>query len=186
MTENLQWKERYYNLLVLSKNRTNKLTDSEQLELLDYQVILTYQVYYNQRELYISLIEEYLSENAGTAGTDLFIYEFFTLWSRTIHDMNALEIEILETGISRLENFPIDSGSKSKEFYDSIEYIFAECDGRSDQNISDELFRFLIQDTLLEIKQDLKSINPDKLVERSYRVLVFFSLALITDGFLSG
>ena len=60
MTPALWCKDRYYNLLLLSKNKSNKLNDVEELELLSYQVILENQIYYNQRDLYISFIEEYL------------------------------------------------------------------------------------------------------------------------------
>ena len=38
MTTALWCKDRYYNLLLLSKNNNNKLNDVEELELLSYQV----------------------------------------------------------------------------------------------------------------------------------------------------
>jgi hypothetical protein len=53
---------------------------------------LANQIYYNQRDLYISFIEEYLRENAaGTDGTRLFIYEFFALYLESQGDCRALE-----------------------------------------------------------------------------------------------
>ena len=98
MNTALWCKDRYYNLLLLSKNKSNKLNDVEELELLSYQVILENQIYYNQRDLYISFIEEYLRENAGTDGTSLFIYEFFALFRKSHRDFKTLEAEILEIG----------------------------------------------------------------------------------------
>ena len=75
MTTALWFKDRYYNLLLLSKNNNNKLNGVEERELSSYKIILENQIYYNQRDLYISFIEEYLRENAaGTDGTGLFIY----------------------------------------------------------------------------------------------------------------
>ena len=47
-------KEKYYKLLLLSKNKSNKLTTFQRDELLSYQIILENQVYYNQRD---SLLE---------------------------------------------------------------------------------------------------------------------------------
>ena len=47
MEKNLWLKDRYYNLLVLSQNQLNQLTDSEEGELLSYQIILSNQIYYS-------------------------------------------------------------------------------------------------------------------------------------------
>lgn len=150
MTTALWFKDRYYNLLLLSKNKSNKLNDVEKLELLSYQVILENQIYYNQRDLYISFIEEYLREkDAGTDGIGLFIYEFFALSRKSQRDFRTLEAEILEKGISRLENFSINS--ESTKFGGLIEDIFGECEFY-DKDISDESFRSLIRETLLEMK----------------------------------
>jgi hypothetical protein len=54
MKKNLWLKDRYYNLLVLSQNQPNQLTNSEERELSSYKIILENQFYYNQRDFYIS------------------------------------------------------------------------------------------------------------------------------------
>ena len=151
MTTALWCKDRYYNLLLLSKNKSNKLNNVEEGELLSYEIILENQICYNQRDLYISFIEEYLREkHAGTDGTGLFIYEFFALSRKSQRDFRTLEAEILETGISRLENFSINS--ESTKFGGLIEDIFGECEFY-DKDISDESFRSLTRETLLEMKK---------------------------------
>ena len=174
MTTALWCKDRYYNLLLLSKNKSNKLNDGEKLELLSYKIILENQIYYNQRDLYISFIEEYLREkDAGTDGTGLFIYEFFTLYGKSQRDSRTLEAEILETGISRLENFSINS--ESTKFGDLIEDIFGECEfyDKDLSDISDESFRSLIRRILLEMKECVAtSTSNDNEVLPS--VMVFF------------
>lgn len=171
MTTALWCKDRYYNLLLLSKNNNNKLNDVEELELLSYKIILGNQIYYNQRDLYISFIEEYLRENAaGTDGTGLFIYEFFALFRESQGDGRALEAEILETGISRLENFSINS--ESTKFGELIEDIFGECEFY-DKDISDEdeSFRSWIRETLLEMKECVATSNDSEALQS---VMVFF------------
>lgn len=171
MTTALWCKDRYYNLLLLSKNNNNKLNDVEERELLSYKIILENQIYYNQRDLYISFIEEYLRENAaGTDGTGLFIYEFFALFRESQSDKRALEAEILETGISRLENFSINS--ESTKFGELIEDIFGECEFY-DKDISDEdeSFRSWIRETLLEMKECVATSNDSEALQS---VMVFF------------
>jgi hypothetical protein len=152
MTTDLWCKDRYYNLLLLSKNNNNKLNGVQEQELLSYQIILENQIYYNQRDLYISFIEEYLRQNAtATDGTGLFIYEFFALCRENQGDFRTLEAEILETGISKLENFSINS--ESTKFGELIEDIFGECEFYDKDIISDESFRSLIREALLEMKK---------------------------------
>ena len=152
MKKNLWLKDRYYNLLVLSQNHPNQLTDSEERELLSYHIILWNQIYYNQRDLYILFIEEYLRENAGTDGTGLFIYEFFALYRKSEGDLRALKAEILETGISRINNFSIDSASTT--FGNLIQDLFGECEAQTDKEskMPDHQFRSLIRSILSEMK----------------------------------
>ena len=177
MTTALWFKDRYYNLLLLSKNNNNKLNGVEERELSSYKIILENQIYYNQRDLYISFIEEYLRENAaGTDGTGLFIYEFFALYRESQGDCRALEAEILETGISRLENFSINSGST--KFGELIEDIFGECEFY-DKNISDESFRSLIREALLEMKECVATYNDSEALQS---VMVFFVFVSVFDS----
>lgn len=135
----------YYDLLKLSK--FSKLNDAKELELVSYQAILFNQIYYKNRYLYVTLLEEYLKENAGIAGTSLFIYKFSDLERRIAGDNRAFEAEVLESGLSRLGNFSIDPDPASEEFFDFVEDVFGLCEeyrDREDQ-MSDPQFRFLIQ-----------------------------------------
>jgi hypothetical protein len=155
-------KNRYYHLL-LSSNK-NKLNHSEELELLSYSVILENQISYNQRNFYISFIEEYLrEEKCGTDGTGLFIYEFFALSRKRREDFRALQAEILETGISRLDNFSINS--ESTTFGNLMEDLFGACEAQTDPEDKrpDHQFRWSIRFLLSEMKECLKgSSYPDK------------------------
>ena len=85
--------------------------------MLSYGVILENQIYYNRKVEYISLIEEYLRENAAR----LFVSEFFNIFKK---DNKALEI--LEQGIKRLATFYIDP--KSTEFSVLINQIVGSCE----------------------------------------------------------
>ena len=52
----------------------------EDRELLSYSVILENQFYYKRKDEYIFLVEEYLKENAGKDGANLFRWEFFNIF----------------------------------------------------------------------------------------------------------
>lgn len=73
MENNIKFKNRYYQLLLLSENQDSKSVfdiTSEEKELLSYRIVLDSQIFYNDRDLYISLVEEYLTEaDAGSLGT---------------------------------------------------------------------------------------------------------------------
>lgn len=118
---------RYLELLkkkqFLIKNETYLFNEnrSEEFELLSYGIILEGQIYYNQKDNYIFLVEEYLKNNAGEAETRLFVWEFFKIFKKNNRTLKTLEKEILEEGIEKLATFQIDP--KSKEFYDSVNEI---------------------------------------------------------------
>lgn len=71
-------KTRYIELLKKEEILRNEATYlfnencKEDLELLSYDVILENQIYYNRKAEYIFLIEEYLRENAGKDGANIF------------------------------------------------------------------------------------------------------------------
>lgn len=82
MENSVSFKRQYYKLLLLSQNENStSLFDknSKTYKLSSYQVVVEDQIVYNDRYLYISLIEEYLIENAGAEGNQLFLYEFLYL-----------------------------------------------------------------------------------------------------------
>jgi len=88
-------------------------------ELSSYKVILENQIYYNRKAEYIFLIEEYLRENAGQDGAQLFVHEFFNIFKNDNKILEIMQKEILEQGINRLATFCIDP--KSTEFSDLID-----------------------------------------------------------------
>ena len=117
-----------------------------------------------------------MSEDAGIDGTGLFIYEFFGLFQETKKDVRALKADILETGISKLDNFSIDSGSS--KFGDLVEEVFGECEGQTDREsqIPDEEFRFVITDILSEMKECSRTSNDHEVLQF---VMVFFTIVIL-------
>jgi len=180
MENNVKFKNRYYQLLLLAKNQDSKSVfdrTSEEKEFLSYRIVLESQIFYNDRDLYISLVEEYLTEaDAGSLGTDLFVYEFCQLWAESQVKFEALECEVLDQGISRLNNFSINS--KSKKFYNLLEVIFTECEFKDDENMTDDLFRSAIEGILLEINECLNTYTY-KDAEVLRFTMAFFSVTSI-------
>jgi len=125
-------KTRYIELLkkeeILRNEGTSLFNENreEDLELLSYGVILENQIYYNRKAEYISLVEEYLRENAGEDGARLFVWEFFNIFKKDNKALEILEKEILEQGIKRLATFCIDP--KSTEFSALINQIVGSCE----------------------------------------------------------
>lgn len=130
MTNDINFdKTRYIELLKKQNEETSKLKTEnreEYLELLSYGVILENQIYYNRKVEYISLVEEYLRENAGEDGARLFVWEFFIIFRKDNKALDILEKEILEQGIKRLATFCIDP--KSTEFSALINEIVGLCE----------------------------------------------------------
>ena len=125
-------KTRYIELLKKTKfleNEGTSLSDEnpeENLELLSYGVILENQIYYNRKAEYISLVEEYLRENAGEDGARLFVWEFFQIFKKDNKAVDVLEKEILQQGIQKLDTFQIDP--KSTEFSALVNKIVGSCE----------------------------------------------------------
>lgn len=133
MTNDINFdKTRYIELLkkkeILRNEETSLFNENreEDLELLSYGVILENQIYYNRKVEYISLVEEYLRENAGKDGARLFVSEFFNIFKKDNKALEILEKEILEQGIKRLATFCIDP--KSTEFSALINQIVGSCE----------------------------------------------------------
>ena len=162
-------KIRYFELLEkqdVLRNQNKSLFDEnpkEDSELLSYGVILENQIYYNRKDEYIGLVEEYLQDNPGEAEARLFQWEFCTLFKTDNQTVEIFEKEILEEGVQKLKNFEIDS--KSKEFSVLIHDIFGSCefvtfDAKDDipfredsSGIALEKFRSEIGETFLEMKK---------------------------------
>lgn len=78
-------------------------------------------------------------------------------------EFSALEGEILETGISRLEDFSINS--ESTKFGNLTEDLFGECAFYDKDQISDDLFRSLIRSLLLEMKECVAIYNDSEVLQ---------------------
>ena len=133
MANNINFdKIRYIELLKKKetlKNQEISLLDEnpkKRRELFSYKIILENQIYYNRKAEYISLIEEYLRENAGEDGARLFVWEFFNIFKKDNKALEILEKEIIEQGIKKLATFCIDP--KSTEFSALINQIVGSCE----------------------------------------------------------
>jgi hypothetical protein len=111
------------------KNQEISLLDQnpkERRELFSYKIILENQIYYNRKAEYIFLVEEYLRENDGKDGADLFRWEFFSIYREDNKSLENLEKEIIKDGLQRLSTFLIDA--KSTEFSALINQIVGYCE----------------------------------------------------------
>lgn len=122
-------KTRYIELLkkeeFLKNNETFLFDENpeEYRELLSYGRILENQIYYNRKAVYISLVEEYLRENAGEDGARLLVWEFSAVFKEDNKALDVLEKEILHQG---LDTFHIDP--KSTEFSEFVNDIAGSCE----------------------------------------------------------
>lgn len=133
MTNDINFdKTRYIELLKKEETLKNQELSlfnenpKEHHELFSYKIILENKNYYNRKVQYISLVEEYLLENAGKDGARLFVWEFFNIFKKDNKALRIFEKEILEEGIKRLATFSIDP--KSTEFSDLIDQIVTNCE----------------------------------------------------------
>ena len=149
-------KVRYIELLkkdqsLESKNSSLYKEDGvEYSELLSYGVILENQIFYNRRHDYISLIEEYLTNEIDSFFLRL---QFFQLQRE-----DRKITEDLEKNFERLSNVLIDS--KSDEFSLLITDIFYACEFlKSDSEpeeaygITELQFRAFLEKTFLQMKK---------------------------------
>jgi len=164
MANNINFdKSRYIELLKKEetlKNQEISLLDEnpkERRELFSYKIILENQIYYNRKVEYISLVEEYLRENAGEDGARLFVWEFFKIFKKNNKALKILEKEILEQGIQKLATFCIDP--KSTEFSALINQIAGSCefltlDPEDTYGMTLDQFRDFIQKIYLKIQNN--------------------------------
>lgn len=93
-------------------------------ELVKYFTILNDQFYYNQKENYRSLIQDYQSGEFSTIG---FILAFFEMYRQ-----DAKNFEILRMDFKELLSFPIDAKSEGfssflDDIFDNGELFFNDC-----------------------------------------------------------
>jgi len=134
---------------------------NEGLELLSYNIVLQDQIYYNQRAVYISLIEQYLREssNSGEDGGRLFVWEFFTIFKNDNNIFKILKKEILQHGIQKLVTVRSQIDSKSTEFSILVNHIAGYCefltfDPEDSDGMTLDQFRDSIQKIYLEIQNN--------------------------------
>ena len=186
MSNNFFNKNRYFELL--QKEKTLKNSDlwesesSESLELMSYRIILEDQITYNNREKYISLLEEHIKEPFYNDLEDIDLYlesysaivELSELFDQDLEDFYLLENKILKEGITILDNFSIDSISNSSEFSSSIAFI-VQFD--VDEEISEEDYGIIMEGTLSELRNCVNRasrICNDNEVLRS--TMIFFTV----------
>jgi hypothetical protein len=139
MSNNLFNKNRYFELLQKQEEILNNYNscEVELRELLSYQIILESQIFYNNRNLYISFLEQSLRENLtsdfeldldSSFQSERGLFKFSELYDKNIEDYQVLEKKFLKEGIEVLDNFRIDSNAK--EFSELISFIINldDCD----------------------------------------------------------
>jgi hypothetical protein len=139
MSNNLFNKNRYFELLQKQEEILNNYNscEVELRELLSYQIILESQIFYNNRNLYISFLEQSLRENLtsdfeldldSSFQSERGLFKFSELYDKNIEDYKVLEKKFLKEGIEVLDNFRIDSNAK--EFSELISFIINldDCD----------------------------------------------------------
>ena len=158
-------KVRYIELLKKEKtlkNQSRSMNEEnpdETAEFWSYVLLLESQIYYNGKNEYLSLMKEYITNNAGEAGAKMFIWDFMSLFKEHVQFMKTLEEEILENNVEKLDTFSIDP--KSTEFNDLIHDVFGWCefatfDPEDPHTITFDQFRKEIEKTYLRIKKLLE------------------------------
>ena len=117
-------KPRYFELLEKEKrfNRNNRSSffseyKEEFKEMVKYDSMVLNQFYYNQKEDYRLLIEDYLS---GKISDGAFVWRFFEMYKQ-----DAKNFEILTKDFQKLLSFQIES--RSEGFSDHMDHIFGNC-----------------------------------------------------------
>ena len=183
MSNNLFNKSRYFELLQQQQEKTLKnsdLSESESRELTSYRIILEDQITYNNREKYISLLDEHIKEPFDADFDDLdiesysAIIKFSELFDQDLEDFHLLENKILKEGITILDNFSIDSISNSREFSSSIAFI-VQFD--VDEKIREKDYGIIMESTLSELRDCVNRASRtynDNEVLRS--TMIFFTV----------
>ena len=181
MPNNLFNKSRYFELLQKEKTLNNyDLCESESMELMSYRIILEDQITYNNREKYISLLEEHIKEPFYNDFDDLdiesysAILELSELFDQDLEDFHLLENKILKEGITILDNFSIDLISNSSEFSEWITDIVRF---DIDEEISEDDYRSIMEFRLSKLRDCVNRasrICNDNEVLRS--TMIFFTV----------
>jgi hypothetical protein len=147
-------KTHYIQLLKKNKNlegQNSSLYEENQnefLKLVFYRKTLCQQIYYNNRNEYISLIESYLTNKIGCISLQ---FEFFA-----INRIDSQKREDMEKDFEKLSNIVIDP--KSSDFSDLISELFCVCEALDFESESSELqFRASIEKIFLKIKNYSKN-----------------------------
>jgi hypothetical protein len=155
-----QFNLRRYKELVEIRNKNFNGNESEFFsknpklyqEYSNYQRNLEDQIIYNNREKYISLLEEHLKELERDSDdidldSDSAFVKFSELYDKNLDDFNLLENKILKEGIT--DNFSIHPNSS--EFSDLITFIL-RYDDDNEGEINIDQYRSLLEMTLAELR----------------------------------
>ena len=126
-------KSRYFELVAKDKNLEIKGTSlyeenkSECLELLSYQIIVSEQVFYENRFQYIDLIKKYLD---GEINCYTFQWDFFDLYQNHNEICDKLIEYLNQSGIS--SNISFSKDSKMENFSSLVGKMVFLCDALDD------------------------------------------------------
>lgn len=144
---------RYWELIDQEKKLGHDLfnTNRENFsELLRYQVVLENEVYFRQREDYLSLLKAYLDDKLD----EDFYFSFLTLWNRDRKQVDVLEQDFLQKGEPILE-----TDSRANKFCHLLNCIFGAGEALTETEhtpIDQKNFRNEIRQYFLEMQELLK------------------------------
>jgi len=123
-------------------------------EYINYQRNLEDQIMYNNREKYISLLEEHLKELESDSDdidldSDSAFFKLLELYDKNLDDFNLLKNKILKEEITILDNFSIHPNSR--EFSDLIIFIL-RYDDDNEGEINIDQYGSLLEMTLAELR----------------------------------
>ena len=145
----IEEKEKYQNQKVnfFEKDRKNYL------KLLEYQVIFENEVYFNQRQSYLELIENYLNHQCDA---ESFHVLFYQMWRQDRDQVKVFEQQFHHKKVPVLKiNLKAESFSKLIDSIFNWGEIFTNAEP---DNINEEKFRKKIEKIFLEM-QDLLNRN---------------------------
>ena len=175
-------KSRYFELV--NKNKILKTDGSslyrenkaEYSELLSYDIILTKQVFYENRFQYIELIRKYFE---GEINCYSFQWGFFDLYNDHLEIMDNIKNSLDESSV-----ITFSSDSKMENFSSLVEELVPICDALDD-SLTEERFHLEIQKIFDKIQQYDDSVRHqilaslEGLENRSFSILKAVSLIFL-------
>lgn len=152
--------QRYKELLQIEETGKYSLFDPIFRELLDYQTSVSFQIFYNQKENYFSLIEKYLS---GIIGVQEFMSTFLKMKDKDDNIAMRIENDFQELEALRLS----DDLERFSDFFMNISDLCTYYFEPDFKRLSDDEFYNLVNNWYIQFQ------NPayENLIYRSFKIL---------------